>query len=56
MIRRNKKTRKYHSPQAAFTSLMLESNFCESLVRFDVTEFEVVDLDNESNDDLILEF
>ena len=56
MIRRNKKTRKYHSPQAVETGLMLESNFCESLVRFDVTQFEVDDLDNESDDELILEF
>lgn len=56
MIRRNKKTRKYHSPQAVETSLMLESNFCESLVRFQTYEFEVDDLDNESDDELILEF
>ena len=56
MIRRNKKKRKYHSPQAAFTSLMLESNFCESLVRFQTYEFEVDDLENESDDELSLEF
>ena len=56
MIRRNKKTRKYQSPQAVETSLMLERNFCDSLVRFEVYDFEVDELENETDDDLILEF
>jgi len=35
MIRRNRKTRKYHAPSAKVTQMALESNFCQT-VRFNV--------------------
>ena len=35
MIRRNRKTRKYHAPTAKVTQMALESNFCQT-VRFNV--------------------
>ena len=58
MIRRNKKTRKYHSPQAAFTSLMLESNFCNTNLQFGfpTVDYEVDPLENVSDDTEIYEF
>ena len=31
MIRRNRKTRKYHAPSAKVTQMALESNFCQTL-------------------------
>ena len=42
MIRRNRKTRKYHAPSAKVTQMALESNFCQTL-RFNV---QVKELDN----------
>lgn len=30
MIRRNKKSRKYHAPSAKVTHMALESNFCQT--------------------------
>ena len=46
MIRRNRKTRKYHAPSAKVTQMALESNFCQTL-RFNV---QVKDLDNVNAD------
>ncbi len=44
MIRRNRKTRKYHAPSAKVTQMALESNFCQT-VRFNVqvNDYEVID-------------
>lgn len=50
MIRRNRKTRKYHAPSAKVTQMALESNFCQTL-RFNVQVKELENM-NDPNDPL----
>ena len=49
MIRRNKKTRKYHAPSAKVTQMALESNFCQT-VRFKVQVDEIRNINAEMDD------
>ncbi len=45
MIRRNKKSRKYHAPSAKVTHMALESNFCNT-VRFKVQVDELYNVNS----------
>ena len=49
MIRRNRKTRKYHAPSAKVTQMALESNFCQTL-RFNVQVDELRNINKEVED------
>ena len=40
MIRRNKKSRKYHSPRAVVTTMSLENNFCNTNLQFGETQVD----------------
>ena len=54
MFRRNNKTRKYQAPYAVETHMVLESNFCNSvLFNIQVEEYEVV---NDEDTDEVLSF
>ena len=46
MIRRNRKTRKYHAPSAKVTQMALESNFCQTL-RFNAQVDELRNINKE---------
>ena len=49
MIRRNRKTRKYHAPSAKVTQMALESNFCQTL-RFNAQVDELRNINKEVED------
>ncbi len=49
MIRRNRKTRKYHAPSAKVTQMALESNFCDTL-RFNMQVDEIRNINKEVED------
>ena len=49
MIRRNRKTRKYHAPSAKVTQMALESNFCQTL-RFNAQVDEIRNINAEMDD------
>ena len=46
MIRCKQKIRKYHAPQAVVTQMMLESNFCQSVL-FNVQVDEIHNMNSE---------
>jgi len=49
MIRRNRKTRKYHAPSAKVTRMALESNFCQTMrLNAQVDELQNMNLSVES--------
>ena len=51
MIRRNRKTRKYHAPSAKVTQMALESNFCQTIVfKAQVDQLENVNADESYKD------
>ncbi len=54
MIRRNKKSRKYHAPSAKVTHMVLESNFCKTYplrINADVDMLENVNADASYKED-----
>lgn len=50
MFRRNKKTRKYQTPCAAVTDMVLESNFCNTIVRFNVQSKDLENMNDPDSD------
>ena len=50
MFRRNKKTRKYQTPDAQVTHMALESNFCAT-VRFNVQVKELENMNDPNSAD-----
>ena len=50
MIRRNRKTRKYHAPSAKVTQMALESNFCQTLrLNAQVDELRNINAEKDAN-------
>jgi len=64
MIRRNRKTRKYHAPSAKVTQMALESNFCNTDLRLNAQLDELQNMNlsveeskrNTSDDPFYFEF
>ena len=57
MIRRNRKTRKYHAPSAKVTQMALESNFCQTLrLNAQVDQIRNVNADSESEEAFYFDF
>lgn len=52
MIRKAQKTRKYSAPSSKETGMVLEKNFCASIVTFNVTVEELKNINkNDGTDD-----
>ena len=50
MIRRNRKTRKYHAPSAKLTQMALESNFCQTIrLNMQVDELRNINAEKDAN-------
>jgi len=50
MIRRNRKTRKYHAPSAKVTQMALESNFCQTIrLNMQVDELRNINAEKDAN-------